>query len=81
MGRRLRLRRGVGLCEELKRLLTTGQGQGQEKERHVGLVICERLVDMPVQVVPPMYRVLVDKIEGALRDMRSPLPPLFFHPH
>ncbi|KIK04152.1 hypothetical protein K443DRAFT_430833 [Laccaria amethystina LaAM-08-1] len=62
---------GVGLCEELKRLLTNGQGQGQgqENERHhVGLVICERLVNMPVQVVPPMYRMLVDEIDGALRD-------------
>ena len=40
----------MGLCEELKRLLTNGQGQGQgqENERHVGLVICERLVSMPV---------------------------------
>ena len=70
---------GVGLCEELKRLLT-GQGHGQEDERHVGLVICERLVNMPVQVVPPMYRMLVDEIEGALRDVRSPFP-LIFHPH
>ena len=52
---------GVGLCEELKRLLT-GQGQGQENERHVGLVICERLVNMPVQVVRPMYRMLVHEI-------------------
>ena len=31
----------LGLCEELKRLLTNGQGQ--ENERHVKLVICERL--------------------------------------
>ena len=38
----------VELCEELKRLF----GQRQEKERHVGLVICERLVNMVVQVVP-----------------------------
>ena len=59
---------GVGLCEELKRLLT-GQGHGQEDERHVGLVICGRLVNMPVQVVPPMYRMLVDEIDGALRDV------------
>ena len=46
----------VGLYEELKRLLTT------ENERHVGLVICEKLVNMPVQVVRPMYRMLVDEI-------------------
>ena len=35
---------------------------------------------MPVQVVPPMYRMLVDEIDGALRVVRSPLPPLLFHP-
>ena len=64
----------VGLYEELKRLLTT------ENERHVGLVICERLVNMPVQVVPPMYRMLVDEIDGALRDVRSSLS-LLFQPH
>ena len=67
---------GVGLCEELKRLL---QGQG-ENGGHVGLVICERLVNMPVQVVPPMYRMLVDEIDGALRDVRSPSAPSFFFP-
>ena len=39
----------------------------------MNLVICERLVNMPVQVVPPMYRMLVDEIDGALRDVRSPL--------
>ena len=44
----------VGLYEELTWLLTNGQGQ--ENERYVGLVICERLVNMPVQVVPLMYR-------------------------
>jgi hypothetical protein len=73
---------GVGLCEELKRLLTNGQeqGQGQEKGGHVGLVICERLVNMPVQVVPPMYRMLVDEIDAALRDVRFPLLFLFFNP-
>ena len=54
------------LCEELKRVLAQGQGQG-ENERHVGLVICERLVNTPVQV---------DEIDGALRDVR----PSFFFP-
>lgn len=57
---------GAGLCEELKRLLMNGQGENGG--RHVGLVICERLVNMPVQVVPPMYRMLVDEIDAALRD-------------
>jgi hypothetical protein len=56
-----------------------GKGRaGQEKGGHVGLVICERLVNMPVQVVPPMYRMLVDEIDAALRDVRSPSPSFSF---
>ncbi|KAJ7505739.1 p21-C-terminal region-binding protein-domain-containing protein [Mycena galericulata] len=34
----------------------------------VGLVLCERLVNMPVQTVPPMYRMLGDEIKWALGD-------------
>ncbi|KAJ6512025.1 p21-C-terminal region-binding protein-domain-containing protein [Mycena vitilis] len=34
----------------------------------VGLVLCERLVNMPVQTVPPMYRMLSDEIKWALAD-------------
>ncbi|KAJ7355437.1 p21-C-terminal region-binding protein-domain-containing protein [Mycena albidolilacea] len=40
------------------------RGQGT----HVGLVLCERLVNMPVQTVPPMYRMLSDEIKWALAD-------------
>lgn len=35
---------------------------------HVGLVISERLINMPVQVVPPMYRMLADEIKWAIDD-------------
>jgi protein BCP1 len=41
------------------------RGQGT----HVGLVLCERLVNMPVQTVPPMYRMLSDEIKWALADV------------
>ncbi|KAJ7130328.1 p21-C-terminal region-binding protein-domain-containing protein [Mycena epipterygia] len=37
-------------------------------ESQVGLVLCERLVNMPVQTVPPMYRMLSDEIRWALAD-------------
>ena len=46
----------------------------------MGLVICERLVNMPVQVVPPMYRMLVGGIDGALRDVRSASSFFLLHP-
>lgn len=35
---------------------------------HVGLVLCERLINMPVQTVPPMYRMLIDEIQDAVAD-------------
>jgi hypothetical protein len=31
-------------------------------EIRVGFVFCERLVNMPVQVIPPMYRMLADEL-------------------
>ncbi|GAA5888896.1 hypothetical protein JCM16303_002183 [Sporobolomyces ruberrimus] len=36
--------------------------------RHVGLVLNERLVNMPVQVVPPMFRMLEEELQWALED-------------
>ncbi|KAF8907643.1 p21-C-terminal region-binding protein-domain-containing protein [Gymnopilus junonius] len=39
-----------------------------QSEAHVGLVLCERLVNMPVQVVPPMYNMLADEVKWANAD-------------
>ncbi|GAA5846201.1 hypothetical protein JCM3766R1_000747 [Sporobolomyces carnicolor] len=36
--------------------------------RHVGLVLNERLVNMPVQVVPPMFKMLKEELEWAIED-------------
>lgn len=36
----------------------------------VGLVLCERLINMPVPVIPPMYRMLVDEIKDAVEEVR-----------
>jgi len=35
---------------------------------HVGLVLSERLVNMPVQIVPPMYRMLADEIKWGVEE-------------
>lgn len=37
-------------------------------ERHVGLVLGERLINMPPEISPPMYSMLVDEIEAAVED-------------
>ena len=48
----------------------TLQALFSQSEAHVGLVLCERLVNMPVQVVPPMYNMLANEIKWALADVR-----------
>jgi protein BCP1 len=40
-----------------------------QSEAHVGLVLCERLINMPVQVVPPMYSMLANEIKWANADV------------
>lgn len=37
---------------------------------HVGLVLSERLINMPVQIMPPMYRMLSDEIDEAIKEVR-----------
>jgi protein BCP1 len=36
--------------------------------KHVGLVISERLINMPAELAPPLYSMLVDEIEAAVED-------------
>ncbi|KAJ3926144.1 MAG: p21-C-terminal region-binding protein-domain-containing protein [Lentinula lateritia] len=45
-------------------LHTILQNLFSQTEHHVGLVVCERLINMPVQVIPPMYRLLKDELKG-----------------
>lgn len=40
---------------------------------HVGLILSERLVNMPVQVVPPMYKMLADEVKWAVEEVFVPL--------
>lgn len=37
-------------------------------EQHVGLVLGERLINMPPEISPPMYSMLVDEVEAAVED-------------
>ncbi|KAF9007900.1 p21-C-terminal region-binding protein-domain-containing protein [Cyathus striatus] len=39
-----------------------------QNQHHVGLVVCERLINMPVQVIPPMYRMLGDEVKRAVEE-------------
>lgn len=39
-----------------------------ESGKHVGLVLAERLINMPSEIAPPMYSMLIDEIEAAVED-------------
>ncbi|KAF7797674.1 hypothetical protein EIP86_008874 [Pleurotus ostreatoroseus] len=40
----------------------------QSQANHVGFVFSERLVNMPVQLMPPMYRMLAEEIQWAVEE-------------
>jgi protein BCP1 len=49
------------LQSTLQRLLSSPE--------HVGFIFSERLINMPVQLVPPMYRMLSDEIKWANEEV------------
>ena len=36
--------------------------------KHVGLVFSERLINMPAELAPPLYSMLIDEVEAAVED-------------
>ncbi|KAF9466937.1 p21-C-terminal region-binding protein-domain-containing protein [Collybia nuda] len=46
----------------------TLQALFSQTQHHVGFVFCERLINMPVQVIPHMYRMLVDELKRAINE-------------
>jgi protein BCP1 len=44
----------------------------EAKKQHVGLVLSERMVNMPTQIVPPMYRMLQEELQWAVEDVSVP---------
>lgn len=37
-------------------------------DKHIGLVLSERLINMPSELAPPLYSMLVDEVEAAVED-------------
>ena len=37
-------------------------------EKHIGLVFSERLINMPSEIGPPLYSMLIDEVEAAVED-------------
>ncbi|KAF9446785.1 hypothetical protein P691DRAFT_707922 [Macrolepiota fuliginosa MF-IS2] len=65
----------VNLVED-KAFHATLSGLFSQTQHHVGLVICERLINMPVQVIPPMYSMLADELQ---RSISANEPYIFSH--
>ena len=49
-------------------LAAVPQVLGTEGQQVVGLVLAERLINMPSEVIPPMWAMMVDEIEAAVED-------------
>lgn len=49
-------------CEALNGLL-------EKSDLHTGLILSERIVNMPTQIVPSMYELLFEEIDWALEDV------------
>ncbi|KAG7662784.1 BCP1 [[Candida] subhashii] len=50
----------------LKKLLTNVKTtNGNSKQLKVGLIVSERMINMPIEVIPPMYRMLLEEMEKA----------------
>lgn len=44
---------------------------GLKSENHVAFVFSERLVNIPVQIMPPMYKMLGEEIQWAIDEVGS----------
>jgi len=54
---------GPGPLEQLSNLLSSDSSATQ-----VGLVLTERFINMPHQIVPPMYNMILEEIDWAIKD-------------
>jgi protein BCP1 len=55
-------KRGGELAEQLPKLLSEGS------DAQVGLILTERFINMPHEVIPPMYTMLQEEIQWALEE-------------
>jgi len=65
-----------GVIKDLTKYLQTKAGSKlstlptllDSQDAQVGLILTERLINMPAEVVPPMYTMLLEEIEWALEE-------------
>jgi protein BCP1 len=56
-----------------KKLLELSQ-QGR-----LGIILGDRLINMPVQIAVPLYKMLLEEITWAIEDVRSLIQLFFIH--
>ncbi|CAK7264576.1 Mss4p nuclear export [Sporothrix epigloea] len=53
----------------LESLLTEqASGPSTAGKSHIGLILSERLINMPAEIAPPLYTMLLDEVEAAVED-------------
>lgn len=52
------------LNQKLKELLSSSAPS------HTGLILTERLINVPAEIVPPMYKMLLEEISWAIEEVR-----------
>ncbi|RUS19326.1 p21-C-terminal region-binding protein-domain-containing protein [Endogone sp. FLAS-F59071] len=58
-------KRDIALHMAVSEILSPDRPQGHD----VGLLLSERFVNMPVQIMPPMYKMLMEEIDWAVEDV------------
>ena len=58
-------------CKQSCKIKSIGQLMDSTDSTCVGLLLTERLINLPVQVIPPMYKMLLEEIQWAI-DEKEP---------
>ena len=54
--------------EKLAPLVPLLEQQQAGTGAHIGLILSERLINMPAEIAPPLYSMLIDEVEAAVED-------------
>ncbi|CAK7224102.1 Mss4p nuclear export [Sporothrix bragantina] len=60
---------GTPALTSLEALLNEqASGPSAAGKPHIGLILSERLINMPAEIAPPLYTMLIDEVEAAVED-------------
>ncbi|ERS96753.1 hypothetical protein HMPREF1624_06962 [Sporothrix schenckii ATCC 58251] len=58
----------AALAPLLPLLSDQSSGPSEAGKPHIGLILSERLINMPAEIAPPLYTMLMDEVEAAVED-------------